>query len=129
MDYVALGAQFQADPRFRAAAFARASMMLDCYAANPRLCRYLADLGQAYIIGICYSLHPHIKVADVHRLMPPDTAGRGRISDQLLTLERLGAIVPGPDGGDGRVRVRMFSESFRALVDRWIDALMMPALP
>lgn len=129
MDYVALGAQFQADPRFRAAALDRANRMLDCYASNPRLCRHLADLGQAFIIGICYNLHPRITAADVERRMPPDMASRGRVHDQLLMLERLGALVEGPAGPDRRHKVRMFSEGFRTLVDRWVDALILPALP
>lgn len=129
MDYVALGAQFQADPRFRAAAHRRAEMMLDCYASNPKLCRFLADLGQAYILGICYGLDPHITASEVVRRMPEDMASRARVTDQLLTLERLGAIVPGPDGGDRRIRVRRFAPEFRVLVDRWIEALILPALP
>jgi hypothetical protein len=129
MDYVALGAQFQADPRFRAAAHDRARMMLDCYASNPRLCRHLADLGQAFIIGICYSLHPRITVADVQRRMPADMASRNRVADQLLMLERLGAIVPGPPADDRRTKLRMFSDGFQALADRWIEALILPALP
>ncbi len=129
MDYVALGRRFQEDPRFRAAAFNRAQMMLDCYASNPKACRHLADLGQAYIIGVCYSLHPRITVAEVLRRMPVDAASRGRVSSQLLMLERLGAIVPGEPGADRRERVRRLSDSFRALTDRWIDALILPALP
>ena len=48
MDYVAEAARLQADPRFREAAWNRARMMLDCYASNPRACRHLADLGQAW---------------------------------------------------------------------------------
>lgn len=129
MDYIALGAQFQADPRFRAAAYDRARRMLDCYASNPRLCRHLADLGQAFILGVCYSLHPRITAAEVWRRVPPDMASRSRVNAQLLMLERLGAIVPGPEGTDRRARVRMFSPEFRALADRWIEALILPALP
>ncbi|QMW24109.1 hypothetical protein [Sandaracinobacteroides saxicola] len=129
MDYVALGARFEADPRFREAAFNRARLMLDCYASNPPLCRLLSDLGQTYIIGVAYGLHPHITVAEVQRRMPADMAGRNRVSDQLLMLERLGALVPGPAAADRRAKVRMFADGFRALVDRWIDALMLPALP
>jgi hypothetical protein len=129
MDYVAEAARLQADPRFREAAWNRARMMLDCYASNPKACRHLSDLGQAYIIGVCYSLHPRITASDVARRVPPDMASRTRVTAQLLMLERLGAIVPGPPGPDGREKVRMLSEGFRALADRWIDALILPALP
>jgi hypothetical protein len=129
IDYIELGRHFQADPRFRAAAYERARLMLECYASNPPLCRLLSDLGQAFIIGICYSRHPRITAADVVRLMPTDMAGRNRVNDQLLMLERLGALLPGEAGDDRRQRVRRFSDGFRALADRWIDALILPALP
>jgi hypothetical protein len=129
MDYVAEAARLRGDPRFREAAWNRARMMLDCYASNPRACRYLADLGQAFIIGICYHLHPRITVAEVMKRMPPDMASRARVTAQLLMMERLGAIVPGPPGLDGREKVRMLSDEFRELADRWIDALILPALP
>jgi hypothetical protein len=129
MDYVAFGASISNDPRFRSAAHALCQMMLDCHAANPPFAQLMANRAQAHIVGICYHLHPEANAAAVLRLLPPDTASRNRVTAHLHGLERRGALVAAPRGRDARTRNLMLAPAFRAWVDRWVDAVVLPALP
>ncbi|MBB6228880.1 hypothetical protein FHS79_003073 [Polymorphobacter multimanifer] len=129
MDYVAFGTAISSDPRFCSAAHDLCVRMLDCHAANPPLAQLMADRAQAHIVGICYHLHPTANAAAVLRLLPPDTASRNRVTAHLHALERRGALVAAPRGRDARTRNLMLAPAFQAWVDRWVDAVVLPALP
>jgi hypothetical protein len=129
MDYVAFGTSISTDPRFRSAAYTLCAMMLDCHAANPAFAQLMADRTQAHIVGVCYHLHPEANAAAVLRLLPPDTGSRNRVTAHLHALERRGALMPAPRGRDARTRNLMLTPAFRAWVDRWVDAVVLPALP
>jgi hypothetical protein len=104
-------------------------MMLDCHAANPAFAQLMANRAQAHIVGICYHLHPEANAAAVLRLLPPDTASRNRVTAHLHALERRGALMEAPTGRDGRTRNLKLTPIFQAWVDRWVDAVVLPALP
>lgn len=129
MDYVAFGDLISNDPRFRDAAHDLCARMLDCHAANPAFAQLMADRAQAHIVGICYHLHPQANAAAVLRLLPPDTASRNRVTAHLHALERRGALMAAPKGRDARARNLMLAPAFQAWVDRWVDAVVLPALP
>jgi hypothetical protein len=129
MDYVAYGTSISSDPRFRGAAHQLCVMMLDCHAANPAFAQLMANRAQAHIVGICYHLHPEANAAAVLRLLPPDTASRNRVTAHLHALERRGALMEAPMARDGRTRNLKLTPTFQAWVDRWVDAVVLPALP
>lgn len=129
MDYVAFGDAISSDPRFRAAAHDLCVRMLDCHMANPAFAQLMADRAQAHIVGICYHLHPQANAAAVLRLLPPDTASRNRVTAHLHALERRGALMAAPKGRDARTRNLMLTPTFQTWVDRWVDAVVLPALP
>jgi hypothetical protein len=129
MDYVAFGTSISTDPRFRNAAYNLCAMMLDCHATNPAFAQLMSDRTQAHIVGICYHLHPQANAAAVLRLLPPDTGSRNRVTAHLHALERRGALMAAPKGRDARTRNLMLTPAFQAWVDRWVDAVVLPALP
>lgn len=129
MDYVAFGSQISSDPRFRDAAHDLCVRMLECHAANPGFAQLMANRAQAHIVGVCYHLHPQANAAAVLRLLPPDTASRNRVTAHLHALERRGALMEAPKGRDARARNLMLTPLFQAWVDRWVDAVVLPALP
>jgi hypothetical protein len=129
MDYVAFGTSISSDARFRGAAYNLCAMMLDCHAANPAFAQLMSDRTQAHIVGVCYHLHPEANAAAVLRLLPPDTGSRNRVTAHLHALERRGALMAAPRGRDARTRNLMLAPAFRAWVDRWVDAVVLPALP
>ena len=129
MDYVAFGTSISSDPRFRAAAHDLCVKMLDCHAANPSFAQLMANRAQAHIVGICYHLHPEANAAAVLRLLPPNTASRNRVTAHLHALERRGALMAAPKGRDARTRNLMLAPAFQAWVDRWVEAVVLPALP
>jgi hypothetical protein len=129
MDYVAFGTAISTDARFRGAAYDLCARMLDCHAAHPAFAQLMSDRAQAHIVGICYHLHPEANAAAVLRLLPPDTGSRNRVTAHLHALARRGALMPAPAGRDARTRNLMLAPDFRAWVDRWVDAVVLPALP
>lgn len=129
MDYVAFGTAISTDPRFRQAGYTLCTMMLDCHAADPGFAQLMSDRTQAHIVGVCYHLHPQANAAAVLRLLPPDTGSRNRVTAHIHALERRGALMAAPRGRDGRTRNLMLTPVFQSWVDRWVDAVVLPALP
>jgi hypothetical protein len=129
MNYVTYARTIADDARFRSAAGQICTMMLACHEANPAFARLISDRAQAHIVGLCYHLDPHANAAAVLRLLPPDTASRNRVTAHLHALEGRGALVPSASNPDRRANNRMLAPAFRAWVDSWVEAVVLPALP